>query len=97
MLRISIIESGENRSTVKLEGNLTGAWTEEFKAACEGVFAAGRSLSLDLWDVMFIDRPALDFLVSLATHAATQVHCSSFHEEQLKQAAANPKAPRQLK
>jgi hypothetical protein len=88
MLRISIIESAGNVATLRLEGQIAGPWTEELSAACERVLESGHHLTLDLEGVSLIDRPALAFLSALSRRGVTFVRCSSFHEEQLKQAAA---------
>lgn len=91
MLRISNVESAENESTLRLEGQISGPWADELSAACESVLEAGRRLTLDLADVSLIDRPALALLSTLAGRAVTLTHCSPFHEEQLRQAAAGRK------
>lgn len=88
MLRISNIHSGGNEATLRLEGQISGPWTEELSAACEHRLAAGQRLTLDLAGVSLIDRPALALLATLGGRAVTLTHCSPFHEEQLRQAAA---------
>ncbi len=86
MLRISHIESSENAATLRLEGQITGPWTQELSAACERILATGHTLTLDLQDVSLIDRQALSVLSALSRRAVVFRHCSPFHEELLKQA-----------
>jgi hypothetical protein len=47
MLRISINESEGNAATLRLEGQIVGAWTSELGKACERLLAAGRKVTLD--------------------------------------------------
>ena len=87
MLRISINESEGNVVTLRLEGQIVGAWISELDEACERMLAAGRKLILDLGDVSLIDRPGLTLLASLSRAAVAFVRCSPFQEEQLRLAS----------
>ena len=87
MLRISIHESEENIVTLRLEGQIVGAWISELDEACERRLAAGRKLILDLGDVSLIDRRGLSLLAVLSRQAVAFVRCSTFQEEQLRLAS----------
>jgi hypothetical protein len=65
MLRISVNECEGNIVTLRLEGQITGAWISELKEACERMLTAGYKVTLALSDVSLIDRPALTPLASL--------------------------------
>ena len=65
MLRISIDESEGNVVTLRLEGQIIGAWISELSIACERMLTPGRTVTLDLGDVSLIDRPGLTLLASL--------------------------------
>ena len=93
MLRISNIESANGTETLRLEGQIAGAWIAELSDACERALSTGRTLALDLADVSLIDRPGLELLASLSRRAVSLVRCSPFHEEQLRQAAAAHQDP----
>jgi ABC-type transporter Mla MlaB component len=88
MLRISIHESDGNTVTLRLEGQLVGAWISELSAACERLLSAGRKVTLDLGDVSLIDRPGLTLLASLSQRAVALDRCSPFQEEQLRLASS---------
>ncbi len=88
MLRISAIESAKNAATLHLEGQIAGPWTTELGDTCERLLLEHRRLTLDLGDVSLIDRPGLALLADLSRRSVRLVHCSPFHEEQLRQAAA---------
>jgi ABC-type transporter Mla MlaB component len=88
MLRICIDESEENVVTLRLEGQIVGAWISELSGACERMLAAGRKVTVDLGNVSFIDRPGLALLASLSHRAVALVRCSPFQEEQLRLASS---------
>jgi anti-anti-sigma regulatory factor len=88
MLRISINESEGDVVTLRLEGQIVGAWISELDGACERMLTAGRKVAIDLGDVSFIDRPALTLLASLSQRAVTLVRCSPFQEAQLRSASS---------
>jgi len=56
MLRISINESEGNVVTLRLEGQIAGAWISELKEACERMLTAGYKVTLDLGDVGQVDK-----------------------------------------
>ena len=88
MLRISINESEGNVVTLRLEGQIVGAWISELSGACERMLTAGRTVTLDLGDVSLIDRPGLALLASFSQRGVVLVHCSPFQEAQLRLASS---------
>jgi ABC-type transporter Mla MlaB component len=88
MLRISINESEGNVVTLRLEGQIVGAWISELAGARERLLTAGRKVTLELGDVSLIDRPGLTLLASLSQRAVALVRCSSFQEAQLRLASS---------
>jgi ABC-type transporter Mla MlaB component len=87
MLRITTNESGGNVVTLRLEGQIIGAWISELDQACERMLATGHKLILDLGDVSLIDRRGVMLLASLSRQAVALVRCSPFQEEQLRLAS----------
>ena len=87
MLRISTNEPEGNVVTLRLEGQIVGAWTSELGEECERMLAAGHKVVLDLENVSLIDRRALTLLASLSRQAVVLVRCSPFQEEQLRLAS----------
>lgn len=88
MLRISTTESPDQSTTLRVEGQLTGAWIAELREACDRILARGQRLTLDLGDVSLIDRAGCELLASFSDRSVAFIHCSPFQEEQLRQAAA---------
>ena len=87
MLRISEQEMSARSATLRLEGQLVGAWIEALRETCERVLGEGRALTLDLADVSLIERPGVALLADLASRGAALAHCSPFQEEEIKRAA----------
>jgi ABC-type transporter Mla MlaB component len=87
MLRISTSESEGNVVTLRLEGQIVGAWISELDKACEQMLAAGHKVILDLGAVSLIDRRGLTLLASLSRQAVALVRCSPFQKEQLRLAS----------
>ena len=87
MLRISTNESEGNVVTLRLEGQIVGAWISELDKACERMLAAGHKVILDLEDVSLIDRRGLTLLASLSRQAVALVRCSPFQEEHFRLAS----------
>jgi len=88
MLKISVNEFEGSVVTLRLEGQIVGAWICELDRACERMLTAGRKVVLDLGDVTFIDRPGLALLGSLSQDAVKLAHCSPFQKEQLRLASS---------
>ena len=88
MLRISIDKSEGNAVTLRLEGQIIGAWISELSEACERMLTPDRMVTLDLGDVSFIDRPGLTLLASLSQRGVALVRCSPFQEAQLRFASS---------
>ncbi len=86
MLRISIIESAENSSALRVEGQIVGPWTNELAQACELALSLRRPLTLDLGDVSLIDRAGVALLASLSWRFLKIERCSIFQKEQIRQA-----------
>jgi ABC-type transporter Mla MlaB component len=86
MLRISENGSSDETTTLRLEGQMTGQCVAEAQNVCEQFLAAGRQLTLDLAEMLFVDRSGIALLQDLMRRQVTLVNCSPFLKEQLKQA-----------
>jgi ABC-type transporter Mla MlaB component len=82
-----ITESFSN--TLRLSGELTAAWLAELERSCVAVLDAGGGLTLDFANVSFIDRAALELLVSLHRRGVVFANCSPFQREQIRQATGD--------
>jgi len=90
VLRISIHESERKFVSLRLEGQIAGAWISALDEVCERMLAADRKVTLDLGDVSFIDRRGLTLLASLSHRGVELARCSPFQKEQLR-LASSPK------
>ena len=84
MLRITPIESGNNKVVLRLEGRVSGPWVSELGEACEKVLSLGNILILNLADVSFLDTAGSDLLNSIRARGVELTDCSMFVTEQLK-------------
>ncbi len=76
MLRITV-QDGPDEVTLKLEGNLVGPWVAELEDAWRAAqpALAGRSLSLDVTEVGYIDS-AGKYLLALLRRSGAHVMAS---------------------
>ena len=89
MLRITLEPRDTHPvTTLRLEGQLTGPWVDEFASACQHAVdgISTSSLVVDMTGVRFVDTAGVRLLRALAAGHATLVNCSAFVSEQLKEA-----------
>jgi anti-anti-sigma factor len=84
MLRISIVESSSQVSTLRVEGQVKGHWVEELRKSCEEALVRGKQLCVDLRDVSFADSCGIALLKNLSSRQVTLVNVSPYVGEQLK-------------
>jgi hypothetical protein len=84
MLKITEINRTKNEATLKLEGRVGGEWIKEVINLCEKMLSEDVGLTLDLADVLFIERPAIPFFRELKSREVVFINCSPFLCEQLK-------------
>ena len=87
MLRISIIHRADEGMQFQLEGRLIGPWVEELRRLSDQALSQQKTVSLDLQKVWFVDLQGVDLLRYLAKKQVTQINCSPFVSQQLKEAA----------
>ena len=87
MLRISIIHRADEGIQFQLEGRLIGPWVEELRRLSDQALSQQKTVSLDLQNVWFVDLQGVDLLRDLARKQVTQINCSPFVRQQLKEAA----------
>ena len=86
MLRISIIHRADEGIQFQLEGRLIGPWVEELRRLSDQALSQQKTVSLDLQKVWFVDLQGVDLLRYLAKKQVTQINCSPFVSQQLKEA-----------
>ena len=87
MLKISIISESETAIQFRLEGKLVGPWVDELRTLADEVLSQRKQVSLDLERVWFMDFRGATLLRNLAHRQVTQLNCSQFICEQLKEVA----------
>ncbi len=87
MLKISIISDSDQAIQFQLEGNLAGPWVEELRSLSDEALSQQKAVSLDLEKVRFVDPHGVGLLRDLARRHVSQVNCSQFVSQQLKEAA----------
>jgi hypothetical protein len=84
MLRISRAISPTEPVTLRLEGELLGAWVEELARTCADVLALGGGLYLDVAAVRFVGREGAELLRRLRQSGVVLGRPSPFVREQLE-------------
>jgi anti-anti-sigma regulatory factor len=87
MLKISQVESTGCAVTLRLEGRVVGPWVAELRQSCEQALAQGRSLTLRLRDVDFLDASGVALISSLQARGVHLTDCPPFVEAQLRASA----------
>ncbi len=86
MLKISIIQRADDGIQFQLEGRLIGPWVEELRRLSDQALSQQKTVSLELQKVWFVDLQGVDLLRYLAKKQVTQINCSPFVSQQLKEA-----------
>jgi ABC-type transporter Mla MlaB component len=86
VLKISIISDSDQAIELQLEGNLVGPWVEELRKLSDEALSLQKNVSLDLERVRFVDSRGVTLLRDLARRQVSQLNCSQFVSQQLKEA-----------
>ena len=86
MLKISIINDSEQAIEFQLEGKLVGPWVEELRKLSDEALSLQKNVSLDLERVWFVDSGGVTLLRDLAKRQVSELNCSQFVSQQLKEA-----------
>jgi anti-anti-sigma regulatory factor len=81
MLRIEAEISGNQETTIRATGRLTGPWVAELQRSLP--IREEGSLVLDLTDVSFVDRDGIELLRLLTGDSRIRLRCSAFVTAQL--------------
>ena len=87
MLKISIINDSDQAIELQLEGKLVGPWVEELRKLSDEALSLQKNVSLDLEKVWFVDSRGVTLLHNLAKRQVSELNCSQFVSQQLKEAA----------
>ena len=86
MLKISIISDSDQAIELQLEGKLVGPWVEELRKLSDEALSLQKNVSLDLEKVWFVDLRGVSLLRDLAKRQVSELNCSQFVSQQLKEA-----------
>jgi ABC-type transporter Mla MlaB component len=84
MLRITQIRSRKS-TTLKLEGKLLCAWSDELRSAVKAAVARQLPLHLDLANLSFADDAGINLLCEIINRGARVAACCDFIIELLNQ------------
>lgn len=84
MIRITENGSSDEMTSLQLEGQMIGQGVVEVQNICGQWLALDRKLTLDLANVLFVDRNGIALLQDLMRRQVALVNCSPFLTEQLK-------------
>jgi anti-anti-sigma regulatory factor len=84
MLKISQLEPVDHNPSIHLEGRIVGPWVAELRQCCEPFLREGRSLTLHLADVEFMDACGVALLAELRSRGVLLADSPPFVAEQLK-------------
>jgi hypothetical protein len=77
MLRISVVRDSQG-PTLKLEGKLLAAWTDELRSACAELAQHTRRPRLNLKQLSYVDASGAKLLESLRKAGFGLVDCSAY-------------------
>ena len=86
MLKISILNDSDQAIELQLEGKLVGPWVEELRRLSDEALSLQKNVSLDLEKVWFVDSRGVALLRDLAKKQVSELNCSQFVSQQLKEA-----------
>ena len=85
MLKISVLNETDQAIDLQLEGKLIGRWVDELSRLSQDALAQGKSISLDMQRVWFVDARGATLLRNLAGQQVLQNNCSPFVSQQVKE------------
>jgi ABC-type transporter Mla MlaB component len=85
VLRISVINGSDESIELQLEGKLIGPWVEELRRLSDEALSQKKNVSVDLEKVWFVDLQGVALLRDLAEKSVSQLNCSHFIRQQLKE------------
>jgi len=86
VLKISVIDDSDQAVEFALEGKIVGPWVDELQRLSQDALARNKSISLNLENVWFVDARGAALLRDLAGKQVSQLNCSQFVRQQVKEA-----------
>jgi hypothetical protein len=86
VLKISVIGDSDQAVEFALEGKIVGPWVDELQRLSQDALARNKSISLNLENVWFVDARGAALLRDLAGKQVSQLNCSQFVRQQVKEA-----------
>jgi len=88
MLKITRVVESNKKTTLQLDGSVTGPWIELLRMSAETVLDEGLQLTIDLKNICFIDCEGLALIKNLLDQGVQQVSAPLFVAEQLRKCKA---------
>ena len=86
MLKILVDRSSDQHVRLRLDGVLAGRWVDVLRESCDVALNRGARLTLDLGNVLFVDREGGFLLRSLVHRRVGLANASPFVTAQIRRA-----------
>jgi len=87
MLRVTRTTRLPHEVVLVLEGQIVAEWVELLEAECLESLGTDQELFLDLANVSYLDRRAVQLLRKLATRSVSLINCTPLVDELVKEDA----------
>ena len=84
MLKISTIESADGQMQIRVDGQISGEGVKLLQMTCKDHLDQGLKLSVDLQNVLFVDRDGISMLRKLKEYKVEFLNASPFIGEQIR-------------
>ena len=84
MVKISEFHTTEGNLVVKLEGQVVGQCVTEVETYCNQALGKKEPLTLDVGEVLYLDKSGVDLFKNLLDRQVKLVNCNAFLTELLR-------------
>ena len=84
MVKISEVQTTDGSMVVKLEGQVVGQCVTEVETYCYRALGKNEPLTIDVGEVLYLDRSGVNLFKNLLEQQVTLVNCNAFLTELLR-------------
>ena len=88
MVKISEVPAVNGKKIIKLEGQVVGPSVTEVETFCHRFLEKEGSLTIDVGDVLYLDRSGVTLFKDLLARQVKLINCNPFLTELLRSAAS---------
>ena len=78
MIRITLMDTTEGPTTVKVEGRIVSDWVSVVETECQNLLTQGKTVSLDLSEVAFVGAEGIDMIRRMLDRGCVLSSCPLF-------------------